>query len=285
MQKGYRFEGQLIRPARSWWPLSERDERRQWQTSSTRPSASTRTRARTRSRRRTASWRASTTLTATQATKRPRKNSRRSQPRLRHPLRPREAQGIRRGGRAFGGFGGAAVTRSARQPLRGRRRPGGSASADFGDILGGIFNRGGGGRAGRSGPRPRPRDRSPARLRPGDQRHADQRHRAEARALHDLSRLRRGTRHLTGHLPALRRPRHRPAEPGLLLDQPALPAMRRGRRDHRGPLPHLRRLRRHPADQALQGQHPRRGQGRHPDPARRQGRGRAARRARPATST
>ena len=30
------------------------------------------------------------------------------------------------------------------------------------------------------------------------------------------------------------------AEPGLLLDQPALPAVRRPRPDHRGPLPDLR---------------------------------------------
>ena len=91
--------------------------------------------------------------------------------------------------------------------------------------------------------------------------------------------------HQPGHLPALRRQRHRRPEPGHLLDQPALPAVRRRRPGDRGPLPDLRRLRPHPADQALQGQHPGRGQGRHPDPPRRQGRGRAPRRARPATSS
>ena len=107
----------------------------------------------------------------------------------------------------------------------------------------------------------------------------------KAGALPDLPRQRRQTGHRPGHLPALRRPRHRRPEPGLLLDQPALPAVRRRRPDHRGPLPHLRRLRPDPADQALQSQHPGRGQGRGADPPRRQGRGRAPRRARPATSS
>ena len=139
--------------------------------------------------------------------------------------------------------------------------------------------------AGPAGPRPRPRDRSPAQLRPGRQRRPDQRHRAEGRALPDLPRQRRQAGHQPGHLPALRRPRHRRPEPGLLLDQPALPAVRRRRPDHRGPLPDLRRLRPDPADQALQGQHPGRGQGRDPDPARRQGRGRARAAGPRATST
>ena len=44
------------------------------------------------------------------------------------------------------------------------------------------------------------------------------------------------------------------------------------------PVPDLRGVRPDPADEALQGQHPRRGQERDPDPARRQGRGRAPRR-------
>ena len=44
-------------------------------------------------------------------------------------------------------------------------------------------------------------------------------------------------------LPALRRARHRLREPGLLLDQPAVPALRRPGRGDREPLRDLRRLR------------------------------------------
>ena len=57
------------------------------------------------------------------------------------------------------------------------------------------------------------------------------------------------------------------------------------RADHRGPLPHLRRIGPHPADQALQGERPRRGQGRNPDPTRRQRARRAHAEARRATSS
>ena len=177
-------------------------------------------------------------------------------------------------GGVFAGFGGAARRRSAAAA-----QAGGFGGFDFGDILGGVFNRGGG--RGRSPQQVRGRDLETevlAQLRPGDQRRPDQRHRPEVEPLRDLPRQRRQTRHLPDHLPALRRPRGRGAGPGLLLDQPALPAVRRRRPDHRGPLPDLRRLRPHPADQALQGQHPGRGQGRQPDPARRQGRGRPPRR-------
>ena len=109
-------------------------------------------------------------------------------------------------------------------------------------------------------------------------------HRAEGRTLPDLSRQRRQTGHQPGHLPALRRARHRRPEPGLLLDQPALSPVRRPGPDDRRPLPHLRRLRPHPADQALQGEHPGRGQ----DGARIRlaGKGEAGRAAaRPATSS
>ena len=57
-------------------------------------------------------------------------------------------------------------------------------------------------------------------------------------------------------LPALQRARDRLREPGLLLDQPALPALRRRRPGHRGPVPDLRRLRADDAAQALPGADP-----------------------------
>ena len=193
--------------------------------------------------------------------------------RLRHPVRSREAQGVRlgRGVRRLRPAAGPRRCRPVRprwrrrrvrrrprrhllQHLQPRRRPGRTAAAA----------------------RPRPRNRDRAELRPGDQRRPGQRHRPEAGTLPDLPRQWRQTGDQPRHLPALRRPGHRLPEPGLLLDQPALPPVRRGRPDHRGPLPDLRRLRPDPADEALQGQHPGRGQGRDQDPARRQGRGRAA---------
>ena len=92
---------------------------------------------------------------------------------------------------------------------------------------------------------PRPRDRGPARLPPGDGGHRGPGHGPEAVDLQDLQRHRREARDDAGHLPALQRPRDRLREPGLLLDQPAVPALRRQRTDHRGPVPDLRRLRPH----------------------------------------
>ena len=181
-------------------------------------------------------------------------------------------------GGMFGGFGGAGQGPS---PFGGGGPAGGFGGVDLGDILGGMFSGRGGGR--RRRPQqvqgPRPRNRGQPQLRPGRQRRPGQRHGAEGGALPDLPRQRRQTGHQPGHLPALRRQRHRRPEPGHLLDQPALPPVRRRRAGDRGPLPDLRRLRPHPADQALQGEHPGRGQERDPDPARRQGRGRATRRA------
>ena len=171
--------------------------------------------------------------------------------RARRPRRPREAQGVRR-----------------RRPVRRVRRRGGGNPFGGGSPFGG-----GGGAQAATSATSSPRSSTAAaaaaaqpqavrgrdletevqlELRPGRQRDPDQRHRAEGRTLRDLPRLRRQTRHHPDHLPALRRPRHRRPEPGLLLDQPALPAVRRRRPDHRGPLPDLRRLRPHPADQALQ---------------------------------
>ena len=122
---------------------------------------------------------------------------------------PGEAQAVRRragcsaASAGPGGPGGG-------QPFGGAARRGGFGGADFGDILSNIFGRGGrrpG--AARTAARPRPRNRAQPQLRPGGQRRPGQRQRAQGRALHDLPRQRRQTRHRAGHLPALRRARHR----------------------------------------------------------------------------
>ena len=103
--------------------------------------------------------------------------------------------------------------------------------------------------------------------------------RSEVRNLPDLFRIRGGARdEETETCPRCQGPRYRRTGPGLLLDQPALPAVREPASTSRAPS-HLWRLRGHPPDQALQGQRSARGQRRHPDPGRRQGRGRSARRA------
>ena len=76
--------------------------------------------------------------------------------------------------------------------------------------------------------------------------------------LRHLRRQRRQARHPARRLPAVRGPRRRPAEPGILLDQPALPALRRPGRDHRGGVSHLPGIGPHRAEQALPGEDPRR---------------------------
>src|SRR5947208_2055844 len=80
-----------------------------------------------------------------------------------------------------------------------------------------------------------------------------------------------------GDMPALRRSRSRQPEPGLLLDQPTLPAVRWSRADRRVAVRDLRRVRAHAPAQALPGEGPGRRPRRDPHPGRRQGRGRAAR--------
>ncbi len=189
---------------------------------------------------------------------------------VRHPLRSREAQGVRRGrplrrlrrGRVSGGRRLPGRRRGPRRRLRlGSRRH-----------LLDVLPRAPTGPARAAGPRPGVRG-SPE-LRPGDARHTDRRLRADDRRVPDLPRQRRPTRDLPAHLPALRGHRHRRPEPGPLLDLTALPRVRWPGQHHRGPLPDLLGQRRDAGDQALPRQHPRRRPRRQPDQARRQGRGR-----------
>ena len=69
------------------------------------------------------------------------------------------------------------------------------------------------------------------------------------------------------HLPALWRSRRARREPGLLLVQPAVPAVRRRRNDHRRAVPDLPRLGHRVARPPGQGPHPRRCAGRPAHPS------------------
>ena len=153
--------------------------------------------------------------------------------------------------------------------LRPRRRGGGGGgfAADLGDIFSTLSSA-----AAASGPQPaargatsRPRSGSASSRRWRGPRSRSRCRSSRPAATCSGTGAKPGTD--AGHLPALRRARHRLREPGLLLDQPAVPPVRRPRPGHRGPLPDLRRLRPDHAAQALPGQDPRRGQRRQPDPA------------------
>ena len=74
--------------------------------------------------------------------------------------------------------------------------------------------------------RPRPRDRGLAELRPGGQRRAGAAGGADLAAVSDLSRHGRQARHDSEGVPGVRRPRRRGAEPGDLLDLPAVLQLR-----------------------------------------------------------
>ena len=140
------------------------------------------------------------------------------------------------GGR-FGGFGPAASRRRRRRlPGRAAASPPTSGTSSRLDLR---PRPPAGARAQQRGPRPR--DRGPAQLRPGDARHPDRGLGPDDRALPDLRRQRRQAGDLAAGLSPLRGSRHRRAEPGLLLDLAALPRVRRaGHRDRRS-LPDLRR--------------------------------------------
>ena len=124
--------------------------------------------------------------------------------RLRHALRPREAQAVRRR-RACSAASAAAAFPAA-------PAPGGGFASDLGDIFSSFFGRGGGGPAARAaGATSRPRSGSASTRRWTAPR---SRSRCQGGALPDLRRQRRQARHRPDRLPALRGPRHRRPEPG-----------------------------------------------------------------------
>ena len=192
---------------------------------STRCSASRRRPATTRSRRPTASWPASGTRTATTTTPTPRSASRRSSRPTTRSRRPEKRKEYDSGGISAASAAAAVPDRSA---ARGRRLRGRRSRRHLLDDL-----QPRGAAAARPRPaRPRPRDRGPAQLRPGDERHPD--HVAVPTA--ERCPTCGGTapsRAPPPRLPALRRPRRRLREPGLLLDQPAVPGVRRPARSSR----------------------------------------------------
>ena len=177
------------------------------------------------------------------------------------------------GGRMFGGFGRGGGAGGA-----------GGFAADFGDIFSTIFRRGG------QGPQQAARGRDlETEVTLGFKQAMDGTEVTVTVPKQSTCKTCSGTGAQAGddagHLPALQRPRDRHREPGLLLDQPAVPALRRRRPGDRGPVPDLRGLGPDDAAQALPGPDPGRRPRRQPDPGRRQGRGRRPRRRRPATST
>ena len=216
LEKGYRLNGQVLRPARVvvGAPRSNR-----WPTSTTRW-ASRRAPPRRRSRRPTASLRASGTRTRTRATSRPRSASRRSRRRTRCCPTPRSASSTTPA--ACSAAAAAAASAST-------HRRSAAASGSFGDILSDLFGRGGGG--GR---------------RPGAQRGRD----LETEVRLSFAQAIDGTEVSVSvpveaacptcngsgakpgtspeDLPQLRRPRHRDAGPGHVLDRAAVLASAAG---------------------------------------------------------
>ena len=197
--------------------------------------------------------------------------------RLRRALRPGEAQAVR-------------LVRLRERPSR---RPGrwrfnwnateGFDFGDLGDLFGGMF---GGGARGGGRPEPRGQRGNDVEVQvnlsfedalkgvededPGDAR----------RRLPHVPRLGREAGHRADDLPAVRRPRRRRREPGVLRALAAVPALPRQRHRDRGSVPDVPRHRPRAADEALHGEDPRRRQGRLADPPEGQGRGRLGRRAR-----
>ena len=140
-------------------------------------------------------------------------------------------------GGMFGGFGGPG----------GAGGPGGFAS-DIGDIFSTLFRRG--------GPEQQVRGRDlETEVQLSFQQAMDGTEIPVTVPKQSTCKTCSGTGRAAGHdadrLPALQRARDRLREPGLLLDQPAVPALRRRRPGDRGPVPDLRRLRPDPAAQAL----------------------------------
>ncbi len=283
LQKGYRLGDRVLRPARVVVAAGEDGAARSDLVRAS--SASRRTRPPTRSRRRTASSRASTTRTRTRATPRPRSASRRSR-RLRRPLRPGEAQAVRRVrlGRTAGGdsIRAQAGRLQLRRRLRRRRsrRPRRPVRRDLrGEARGRQQQR----PARRARRRPRGAGQSLLRGLAAGDRDADPGRGRDG--LPRLRRLGREARDLAEDLPGVQRPGRHVREPGPLRALAAVSALSRQRHGDRGSVPSLPRLRPRAAHEALLGEDPRRRQGRDADPPQGQGRSRGLRRRPPATSS
>jgi molecular chaperone DnaJ len=161
--------------------------------------------------------------------------------------------------------------------------PGGGFDAgSFSDILSNLFGGAAGGPApgGRPWPdgraahraRPRPRDRGVAELRAGRRGRAGLAAGPDGPDVPHVPRHRRQAGHRPEGLPALPGPRRRVAGRGPVLDLAAVLAVRRQRDGHRGQVRDVRGLGLDEDRQALQDEHPRRGQGGQPRAAGRQGR-------------
>ena len=175
----------------------------------------------TRSRRPTASSPASGTRTATTTTPTPRSASRRSRRPTTRSRTPRSASSTTPAACS----GSAAPAAAPGLPAAASR--GGGFASDLGDIFGQFFSaRRPAAAAGAARPRPRGRGRSSASTR----RWAAPRSRSRCRPPRPAATcagIGREAGHLAAGLPALRRPRRRLREPGLLLDPAAVPRVRR----------------------------------------------------------
>ena len=236
----------------------------------TRPWGSTARPRRRTSRRPTASSRASTTRTPTRTPARRSASSR--------SPRPTTSSATRRSARSTTA---AASVFAGGNPFGGRRRPGGRRlRLVLGHPVRHLQHDDRARRAHEAGRRARqgPRDDGLAVVRPGGRGRAGARDGRHPRRVHDLPRHGRAARHVADRVPGVPGPRGGVAGPGPVLDHPPVQPLRRLRHGDRGAVPHLRRPGPAAGDEEVPGQHPGGRQGGLAHPARRQGRGGAARR-------